>query len=113
MQIVQASHGECLFCPQSGTMEVSSPEWSIILCPSCASALKAVLPDAPDWRAEALSAAIKVLGESDYLVDMLKAGGFTDNARPYVNNILEAAQRLMEAAGHLGDSETTDRKGGE
>ena len=95
MQIVQASHGECLFCPQSGTMEVSSPEWSIILCPSCAGELKAVLPDAPDWlklfvaaRDEALTAVVELQHTLTRRADAAA-------------QLLEAAQRLVEAAGHL------------
>ena len=65
------------------------------VCPACASALKAVLPDAPDWAEVAHQAALNIA----HLAGLFECD-VPGNKRKHAQAILEAAQRLVEAAGH-------------
>ena len=66
------------------------------VCPSCASALKAALPDAPDWRAVYRNTARSIYNLAHAALYPARDDALTSNAQA----ILEAAQRLVEAAGH-------------
>ena len=100
MRIVEVTHGSCVFCRLDGTMKVGST-WDIIVCLSCAGALKAVLPDAPDWDSVSREAVDAIISGCEAIYNLKKQNLVAPIPTPTAQAILEAAQRLVEAAGHL------------
>ena len=91
------SNATCWWCGEKASGRVwAGDHHPMPICQSCAGALKAVLPDAPDWEREAMELAQAI----EYRASWFRTDG--GNNRPQrAQAILEAAQRLVEATGHL------------
>ena len=93
--------GPCWWCgrPSLGRVWGQGDEQWMSICPSCVEAMKAVLPDAPDWRMVYRNTARSIYNLAHAALYPTTASEY--NPIPIAQAILEAAQRLVEAAGHL------------
>ena len=97
---VSCEETPCRGCGNLALHQLRTPFGYIPICQSCAGALKAVLPDAPDWERAALTAAEEVENKASWF----RMDGGT-NKHQRAHSILEAAQRLVEATSHLQEGE--------
>ena len=90
--------GPCWWCgkPSLGRVWGQGDEQWMSICPECVRALKAALPDAPDWERVARQSILNI----EHIAGLFGAD-VPGNRRKHAQAILAAAQRLVEATGHL------------